>query len=149
MAMGYVAGRYALIVGGADPHRMDLSSMVMLKDNHVAIAGSIKAAVASAKRVAGFSVKVEVEAGTLEQALEAAAAGADVVMLDNFTPEGLKAAAGTIKAAYPHVLLEGSGGITIDTIGAYFCADVDVFSVGKLTQELRPLDMSLKIVPAA
>jgi nicotinate-nucleotide pyrophosphorylase (carboxylating) len=81
--------KYALLVGGCSTHRMDLSHMVMLKDNHVWAAGSITAAVGKARAACGFSSKIEVEARTLAEAEEAAAAGADVVMLDNFTPEGL------------------------------------------------------------
>ena len=89
-----IVEKYALLVGGAATHRLDLSQMVMLKDNHVWQAGSITKAVQTAKSAAGFSAKIEVEARDLEEALEAAKAGADIVMLDNFTPSSLKAAAG-------------------------------------------------------
>ncbi len=77
--------KYAMLVGGCDPHRMDLSSMIMLKDNHVKSTGSITAAVHKARAVGGFALKIEVECSSVAQALEAVAAGADVVMLDNFT----------------------------------------------------------------
>jgi len=137
--------KYALIVGGADTHRMDLSSMVMLKDNHIDIAGSIESAVSAAKSVAGFSVKVEVEARSEDDAVQACRAGADVVMLDNFQPADLKATAARLKGEFPHVLLEGSGGIRLETIADFFCPHIDVISIGRLTQSLDPLDFSLKI----
>lgn len=101
--------KYALLVGGVSTHRMDLSSMVMLKDNHVWAAGSIRAAVANARKAGGFSIKIEVEARDLEEATEAAAAGADIVMLDNYTPEGLAKDAAALKASYPHIIVEASG----------------------------------------
>lgn len=153
---GYVAGtrkttpgfriveKYALLVGGAATHRLDLSQMVMLKDNHVWLAGSIRGAVEKAKTAAGFSAKIEVECQSLQEALEACEAGADVVMLDNYSPEVLKAEAGEVKAAYPHVLVEASGGITVDTMGDYFSPHVDIISMGHLTQGYAAVDFSLK-----
>lgn len=138
--------KYGLLVGGAATHRLDLSQMVMLKDNHIWSAGSIANAVKLAKRAAGFSQKIEVECQSLDEALEAAEAGADVVMLDNFTPIQIKHDAPIIKTKYPHVLIEASGGITKDTITEYVCDHVDVISQGSLTQGYDCLDFSLKIV---
>jgi len=83
--------KFGLLCGGADTHRLDLSHMVMLKDNHVWAVGSIAEAVSRARRGCGFSSKIEVECRTYEEACEACDAGADVVMLDNYTPEGAKA----------------------------------------------------------
>ena len=140
-----IVEKYALLVGGAATHRLDLSQMVMLKDNHVWQAGSITKAVRAAKSAAGFSAKVEVEARDLEEALEAARAGADIVMLDNFTPSSLKAAARSLKAAFPSVLVEASGGITLQTMAQYLSADVDVVSQGALTQGYACVDFSLKL----
>ena len=140
-----VVEKYALLVGGAGTHRLDLSQMVMLKDNHVWAAGSITTAVKTAKKAAGFSSKIEVEARDLNEGLEAAAAGADVVMLDNFAPADLKVAAKQLKQAYPHVLVEASGGITLDTMADYLSPDVDVVSQGKLTQGYACVDFSLKL----
>lgn len=114
--------KYGMLVGGADGHRMDLSSMIMLKDNHVWSRGSIKEAVAAAKAVGGFSLKVEVEVQSEAEADEAIEAGADVVMLDNFTGEGIKIAAKSLKerwAGKRHFLLEVSGGITLDNAEEY------------------------------
>merc|ERR1712238_204471 len=111
---GYVAGtrkttpgfaiveKYGLLVGGAATHRLDLSQMVMLKDNHIWAAGSITDAVQLARKAAGFSQKIEVECQSLEEATEAAAAGADIVMLDNFEPDKLREDAKSFKKNYPH-----------------------------------------------
>jgi len=120
--------------------------MVMLKDNHIVAAGSIAKAVQCARKAAGFSQKIEVECQSLEEAVEAATAGADIVMLDNFEPERLKQDATTFKQQFPHVLVEASGGITIDTMHRYLCDAVDIVSQGKLTQGYQCIDFSLKIV---
>lgn len=82
--------KYGMLVGGADTHRMDLSSMVMIKDNHIASCGSIAAAIRAAKTAAGFACKIEVETVNATMASEAIEAGADVVMLDNRSPEQLR-----------------------------------------------------------
>lgn len=139
--------KYGLLVGGASTHRLDLSQMVMLKDNHVwSCGGSIETAVKKARGVSGFSQKIEVECQSLEEALIAAGAGADVVMLDNFAPEYLKRDAKLFKEKFPHVIVEASGGITIETMAGYFSEHVDVISQGKLTQGYECVDFSLKIV---
>ena len=139
--------KYGLLVGGASTHRLDLSQMVMLKDNHVwSCGGSIEAAVKKARGVSGFSQKIEVECQSLEEALIAAGAGADVVMLDNFGPDKLKEDAKVFKEKYPHVVVEASGGITMETMAGYFSEHVDVISQGKLTQGYDCVDFSLKIV---
>jgi len=139
--------KYACLVGGASTHRMDLSHMVMLKDNHIWSRGSITAAVRSAREACGFSSKIDVECGSYEQAAEAAEAGAEITMLDNFAPAELKAVAARLKAKYPHLCVEASGGITADTIASYLSADVDVVSQGALTHGYPCLDFSLKIQP--
>lgn len=139
--------KYGLLVGGAATHRLDLSQMVMLKDNHVwACGGSIERAVKKARVVSGFSQKIEVECQSLAEAMIAAEAGADVVMLDNFEPEQLKKDAKVFKEKFPHVTVEASGGITMETMPDYFSEDVDVISQGKLTQGYDCVDFSLKIV---
>ena len=120
--------------------------MVMLKDNHIwACDGSISKAVAVARQAAGFSQKIEVECQSLDEALEAASAGADIVMLDNFEPEQLKADARIFKEKFPHVLIEASGGITTQTMPEYLSEHVDIVSQGSLTQGYACLDFSLKI----
>jgi len=138
--------KYGLIVGGCDTHRLDLSQMTMLKDNHIwSCGGDIKEAVGLARKAAGFSQKIEVECQNLEEAMEAAGAGADVVMLDNYSPEVLKSDAYKVKQSYPHVLVEASGGITVETMADYVCESVDVISRGDLTQGYSCIDYSLKI----
>jgi len=140
-----IVEKYAILVGGCDTHRMDLSSMIMLKDNHVWSTGSISNAVKKAKSVGGFSVKIEVECQNIEEAEEAINAGADIVMLDNMKPPQLKEASKKLKTHHPHVLIEGSGGITLETLSEYFSEDVDVLSMGNLTQGVQHIDFSLKI----
>ena len=140
-----IVEKYGLLVGGAATHRLDLSQMVMLKDNHIWACGSIEKAVKLARKAAGFSQKIEVECQSLEEAFEAAGAGADIVMLDNFEPNQLKKDAATFKGKYPHVLVEASGGITTETMPDFLCPDVDIVSQGKLTQGYPAVDYSLKI----
>lgn len=138
--------KYALLVGGVSTHRMDLSSMVMLKDNHIWSTGSITKSVEAAKRATGFSTMIEVECQSLEEALEAGKAGAHIVMLDNFKPGSeLFDAAATIKSKFPHLTIEASGGIRSSTIESYFNENIDVLSMGALTQGYPALDFSLKV----
>lgn len=138
--------KYGLLVGGAATHRLDLSQMVMLKDNHInACGGNIRQAVHLAREAAGFSQKIEVECQSLSEAIQAADAGADIVMLDNFAPERLQSDATAFKKQYPHVLVEASGGITLETMHEYLCDSVDIVSQGKLTQGYDCVDFSLKI----
>jgi len=139
--------KYAVLVGGCSTHRMTLSQMVMLKDNHVWSVGNITEAVKKARRAAGFSSKIEVECRGLDEAKEACNAGAEVIMLDNYDDrtDDLKADAKTLKDQFPYVLVEASGGITEETVAGYFSEYVDVVSMGKLTQGYSALDFSLKI----
>lgn len=138
--------KYALLVGGADPHRLNLSTSVMLKDNHIDLVGSIGGAIQRARSVAGFTQKIEVEARSVEQALEAAMEGADIVMLDNFEPMDAKLAAQKIKTRHPHVMVEASGGMDEERMGEYFCPWIDVISMGgNLTQNVSIVDFSLKV----
>lgn len=141
-----IVEKYGLIVGGCNTHRLDLSQMTMLKDNHIwSCGGDIMKAVKLARTAAGFSQKIEVECQSLEEGIEAAKAGADVVMLDNFSPDALKTDAKKLKEIYPHILVEASGGITFDSMDQYVCDAVDIISRGDLTQGYSCLDYSLKI----
>ncbi|EPE07528.1 nicotinate-nucleotide pyrophosphorylase [Ophiostoma piceae UAMH 11346] len=142
--------KYGMLVGGADMHRVDLSAMVMLKDNHVWSRGSITDAVRAAKAVAGFSLKIEVEVQSEEEADEALAAGADVVMLDNFTGAGVQVAAASLRQRWAakgntSFLIEVSGGLTADNIESYVCNDVDIISTSYIHQGVPHVDFSLKI----
>jgi len=141
-----IVEKYGLLVGGAATHRLDLSQMVMLKDNHIWSCGSIEKAVKLARSAAGFSQKIEVECQSLEEAVEAATAGADIVMLDNFKPDQLKKDAETFKNMFPNVLVEASGGITTETMPDFLCKHIDIVSQGKLTQGYQCVDFSLKII---
>ncbi|KAI9222449.1 nicotinate-nucleotide pyrophosphorylase [Blastocladiella britannica] len=138
--------KYALHVGGVDPHRYSLSSMIMLKDNHIWSTGSITNAVRAAKTAGGFALKVEVECQSEAEAVEAIEAGADIVMLDNYTPREMKVQAASLKKRWPHVLVEASGGITIESVADWFDDSIDVISMGSLTQGVPFVDYSLKIV---
>jgi len=140
--------KYGMLVGGVDGHRHDLSSMTMLKDNHIWARGSITEAVKAAKAVGGFALKVEVEVDSEEGADEAIAAGADIVMLDNFTGEGLKVAARSIKDRWMgerEFLLECSGGLTVQNVEGYVNNDIDIISTSSIHQGVPHVDFSLKI----
>ncbi|XP_006004856.1 nicotinate-nucleotide pyrophosphorylase [carboxylating] [Latimeria chalumnae] len=137
--------KYAMLVGGAATHRYDLSSMIMLKDNHIWSLGNISTAVREARRAGGFSTKIEVECRCLEEALEAAQSEADVVMLDNFSPQGVHTTAQAVKTKFPQVLIEASGGISEENVTQYLGPFVDVVSLGSITQVFRVVDFSLKI----
>lgn len=145
--------KYGMLVGGCDTHRNDLSAMTMLKDNHIwACGGSIERAVESAKASGGFSVKIEVECQSLDQADRAIRAGADIVMLDNFEPADMMLAAKSIKDTWgrgPRApLVEVSGGLTEANVAAYVCPDVDVISSSSIHQGVKHVDFSLKVIPA-
>ena len=140
-----------MLVGGVDAHRYDLSTMTMLKDNHiVACGGSITRAVHAAKAAGGFAVKVEVECQNEEEANEAIGAGADIVMLDNFQATEVGAAAGRLKDRWKgekQFLIEVSGGLTEANIQSGFLTeDVDIVSTSSIHQGVAHVDFSLKVV---
>jgi len=137
--------KYAVLVGGCDAHRMDLSSMIMLKDNAIDACGGIEEAVKKARRVGGFSLKIEVECRSLEEAQQAAKANVDVLMLDNFSPEDAWNVSKLIKEKYPHILIEVSGGITEETAAKYMGPHIDILSTSSLIQGVPVVDFSLKI----
>ena len=140
---------YCMLVGGCDPHRHSLSTMTMLKDNHVAACGSIKSAVHAAKAAGGFSIKVEVECQNEDEANEAVEAGADVVMLDNFEGKDVGGVARRLKDKWGRgrFLVEVSGGLTEENVkSGYLTADVDVVSTSSIHQGVSHLDFSLKII---
>ncbi|KAL2436960.1 Nicotinate-nucleotide pyrophosphorylase [carboxylating] [Exophiala dermatitidis] len=140
--------KYGMLVGGIDGHRHDLSSMIMLKDNHIWAKGSITNAVKAARAVGGFALKIEVEVQSEKDADEAIEAGADVVMLDNFDGEGLKVAARSLKDRWGgkrSVLLESSGGLTEENVTQYINNDIDIISTSAVHQGVPHVDFSLKI----
>ena len=137
--------KYAVLIAGLDTHRFDLSSCVMIKDNHIKTLGSIKKAILKAKEVISFANKIEVECKNIDEAFEAAENGADIVMFDNYTPKKLKEDAAKFKKVFPKVIVESSGGISEKTIADYFDENIDVISMGSLTQEVEKIDFSLKV----
>ena len=137
----------AVLLGGGDPHRLHLDDMILIKDNHIAIVGSVEAAIEKAKLKSSFSKKIEVEVTKASDALLAAKAGADIVMLDNFSPKQVRQAVESFKKEgfFGKVLLEASGGITDGNLLEYALTGVDVLSLGALTHSVRALDVSLEI----
>jgi nicotinate-nucleotide pyrophosphorylase (carboxylating) len=137
----------AVLVGGGDPHRLRLDDLILIKDNHVAIAGSVENALKRAKQAASFSKKIEAEVTSTADAMKAAEAGADIVMLDNFSPSQVEETVEALKKAgyFGKVLLEVSGGVTEQNILDYASAQVDVISMGALTHSVKALDVSLEI----
>ncbi|VUT26508.1 MAG: nicotinate-nucleotide pyrophosphorylase [Candidatus Methanolliviera sp. GoM_oil] len=135
----------AIVLGGGDPHRFNLSDAVMIKDNHIKVAG-LKGAIEASKG-AGFTKKIEVEVESLEDALIAAGLGVHIIMLDNMTPEAIEETIRSLSDAglRDRILLEASGGITIENVGRYADTGVDVISVGSLTTAARWLDFGLYI----
>lgn len=133
----------AVRAGGGVNHRFGLFDMVMLKDNHLtAMGGDIRAAVAAARTRVGPAVKIEVEVAAFEQLEMALDAGADIIMLDNMSPDLMKRCVDRVAGRVP---LEASGGITLDTIAAAAATGVDYVSVGAVTHSARALDISMKI----
>ena len=125
----------AVKIGGGDTHRMDLSSMVLIKDNHINLCGNISEAVKKARAASSFSTKIEVEVRSLAEALEAVDAGADIIMLDNMPPEGVKEVVEEMKRRRlrNRVLLEASGGINQTNLLDYAQTGVDIISMSTLT----------------
>ena len=145
-----VLEKYAVKVGGGKNHRMHLGDGILIKDNHLAALRSeglsIKEIIARARQNAPGGVKVEMEVNTPQGALEAAEAGADVIMLDNMRLKDMRQA---IKAVHGRALVEASGGITLDTVRAVAETGVDFISVGALTHSVKALDISLKLEPGS
>lgn len=137
--------KYAVTIGGAKNHRFGLDDGVLIKDNHISLAGGVTEAVMGAKRKVGHLHKIEVEVTNWAQLREAIEAGADIVMLDNQTPEEAAKLTQMAREMNPNVLIEASGGMNLDTVRSYAEAGVDLISVGKLTHSARAVDISFKI----
>ena len=134
--------KYAVRIGGGFNHRIGLYDGILIKDNHIVAAGSVTEAVFLAKQGCPHTIKVEVEVEDLDELEEAIQAGADVVLLDNMSAQTLKKAVWLSKG---RVLLEASGGITIENIEEIAETGVDIISVGALTHSVRAVDISLEI----
>ncbi len=133
--------KYAVKVGGGYNHRYNLSDGILLKDNHIAAAGGVKEAIQMAKEYAPFVRKIEIEVETLDMVQEAVDAGADIIMLDNMTPENMKAAVELIDG---RAETECSGNVTRENIERLISIGVDYISSGALTHSSPILDLSLK-----
>jgi nicotinate-nucleotide pyrophosphorylase (carboxylating) len=142
---GRALEKLAVRAGGGSNHRFDLGSGVLIKDNHLAVAGSLSLAVARARAAAPHGLKIEVEVDTLAQLDEALAARADIVLLDNFTLGDVTQAVARVAAASTRPLLEVSGGVTLATVRALADTGVDIVSVGALTHSARAVDLSLDL----
>jgi nicotinate-nucleotide pyrophosphorylase (carboxylating) len=134
--------KHAVRAGGGANHRADLSAGVLIKDNHIIACGSVKAAVERARAKAPHSLRVEVEVTHIDQIDDALAARAEIILLDNMTPDGVRACVSKIGG---RALVEVSGGITLDTIRAFAEAGPDRISVGALTHSARAVDLSLEL----
>jgi nicotinate-nucleotide pyrophosphorylase (carboxylating) len=142
--------KYAVTVGGGHNHRLGLDDGVLIKDNHLAMAGSITEAVRRAREGAGHLHKIEVEVATLDQVGEALEAKADILLLDNMTPEMVRQAVEMVQRNEPdgqRTLTEASGGINLGNVRAYAEAGVDMISIGALTHSAPAVDISFKIKP--
>jgi len=136
----------AVYLGGGDPHRFNLSAAVLIKDNHIKILG-LRECLRRAREESSFTKKIEVEVESLEDMLIAAREGADIIMFDNMKPDEIAAGVDLLKkeGLRERLILEASGGITLDNITEYKASGVDVISLGALTRNARWIDLSLEI----
>lgn len=134
--------KYAVMTGGAKNHRYNLSDAAMLKDNHIDAAGGITAAVTALRKKIGHMTKIEVETRNFDELKEALAVGADIIMLDNMSPELMKEA---VAITDGRAVLEASGGITNETLRAVAESGVDIISIGALTHSVKAFDISMYI----
>ena len=135
--------KYAVRCGGGANHRFGLDAAILIKDNHIAIAGGVANALRAAKAFTGHLVKIEIEVDRLDQLREVLAEGADAVLLDNMPPEMLREAVAIIDG---RMICEASGGVRLETIAAIAETGVDLISAGALTHSARAMDLSLDVV---
>ncbi len=136
--------KYAVRMGGGRNHRFGLFDGILIKDNHIALAGSLGTAVTAARKAAPRRFKIEVEATTMEEVEEALSAGADIILLDNMTIPQLKEAVFRIGG---RAMTEASGGVQLNTVGEIAATGVDFISIGALTHSAPAANLSLEIVP--
>jgi nicotinate-nucleotide pyrophosphorylase (carboxylating) len=140
--------KYAVTCGGGKNHRFGLDDGVLIKDNHIALAGGLTEALRRAREAAGHLHKIEIEAASLEQVREALQAGADIIMLDNMSPAQVKQCVALVSETEKEkrrTLLEASGGITLTNVREYAETGVDLISIGALTHSAPAVDISFKI----
>jgi nicotinate-nucleotide pyrophosphorylase (carboxylating) len=138
--------KYAVRMGGASNHRYDLGSGVLIKDNHIAIAGGVAVAVERTRSRVPHGMKIEVEVDSLAQLEQALAANADIILLDNFSLPAIETAVARAKTKTPRPMLEVSGGVTLAKIPALARTGVDIVSVGALTHSAPAVDLALDIL---
>ena len=143
-----VFDKKAVQSGGGDTHRFRLDDAVLIKDNHLKIIGSVTKAIELARKNVSFTKKIEVEATSIKEALEAAEAGADIVLLDNMKPEDVSKVINKFEERHLRnkVVLEASGGIGLSNIKKYSKTGVDVVSLGEMTHSAKNIDFSLEII---
>ena len=139
--------KYAVLSGGGRNHRFGLDDGVLIKDNHIALAGGINAAVERARESIGHLHKIEIEVSAEKDLREAIESGADILLLDNLSPEETARLVAVARELQPLITLESSGGITLENVRAYAEAGVDLISIGALTHSARAVDISFKIQP--
>jgi nicotinate-nucleotide pyrophosphorylase (carboxylating) len=132
--------KYAVRIGGGINHRTGLYDGVLIKENHIAAAGGITEAIRRARAYIPHTLKIEIETETLEQVDEALMAGADIIMLDNMTPEDMRTAVATIAG---RAVVEASGGVNLESVRVIAETGVDIISVGALTHSPRAMDISM------
>jgi len=137
---------HSIIVGGGYSHRTSLSGGVLLKENHIAAAGSISKAIENARKIAPHTLKIETEVRNLKELKEACLAKSDIVMLDNFSPSQVETAMSAIENLKHHPLIEVSGGINESSIESYVIKGVDIISVGSLTHSVKSCDLSWLVI---
>jgi len=143
---GYrVLEKYAVRMGGGTNHRFDLGSGVLIKDNHIAVAGGVAKAVRRAREAAPHGMKIEVEVDDLVGLDAALDAEADVILLDNFSLDDIAEAVERVRRQAPAVVIEVSGGVRLDTIEAIASLGVDIISVGALTHSAPAVDIALDL----
>lgn len=134
--------KYAVRAGGGFNHRFGLDDGILIKDNHIAVAGGVAAAVTAAKGCAPHTLRVEVEVQNIVQAREVLEAGADALLLDNMTPSKMAEAVALVAG---RAVVEASGGVSLDSVAEIAAAGADIISVGALTHSFKSLDLSLNI----
>lgn len=135
--------KYAVKMGGGQNHRLCLSDGVLIKDNHIKAAGGIKSAIHQVRGRIPHTIKIEVETETLDQVAEALEGGADIIMLDNMSPDLMKQA---VKLINKRAVVEASGNVSLESVYTIAATGVDIISVGELTHSVKAVDISMKFV---
>jgi nicotinate-nucleotide pyrophosphorylase (carboxylating) len=143
-----VFDKRAVKVGGGETHRMRLDEMMLIKDNHIAVVNSVSEAVRRAKLMYGRKGRIEIETRSLKEAIEAAGAGADIIMLDNMPARQVHSVVRELgkRGLRENVVIEVSGGIMHENVQRYASADIDIISIGSITHSVKAVDMSLEII---